>query len=263
MESYSIGTIFDYQGRYGAAGKSKGEALQAFRDLKQQDFWLGEILSGLGYSLALGGRADEASKSLDEALALARELKHSGLTAQVLRFQAETAFFKGDAASAGAAQRRGPSSGSERFRSVDGRLGAVRRGEHRGRGDADQGGGGDSRADWPASEEAPAWPTSPSTARCSRPTPCSGAATISRRACWRKTRWPEPRRWGFASCGREANTSSPPRCGLAGDAQARRHYTTALQLLEEMAREDGSQKLLERADLKAIHAECVRWSKTP
>ena len=49
---------------------------------------------------------------------------------------------------------------------------------------------------------------------------------------------------------------------MAGDAQSRRRYTTALQLLEEMAREDGSQKLLERADLKAIHAECVRWSKT-
>ena len=49
---------------------------------------------------------------------------------------------------------------------------------------------------------------------------------------------------------------------LAGDAQARRHYTTALQLIEEMKREDGSQKLLERTDLKAIHAECVKWSKT-
>ena len=49
---------------------------------------------------------------------------------------------------------------------------------------------------------------------------------------------------------------------LGGNAQARRHYTAALQLIEEMAREDGSQKLLERADLKAIHAECVRWSKT-
>ena len=71
----SIGTIFDYQGRYGAAVKSKGEALQAFRDLKQRDFWLGEILSGPGYSLALGGRADEASKNLDEALALAREIE--------------------------------------------------------------------------------------------------------------------------------------------------------------------------------------------
>ena len=53
IESYSIGTIFDYQGRYGAAVKSKEEALAAFRDLKQRDMWLGEILGGYGNSLAL------------------------------------------------------------------------------------------------------------------------------------------------------------------------------------------------------------------
>ena len=40
LASYGIGTIFDYQGRYGSAVKSKGEALQAFRDLKQRDIWL-------------------------------------------------------------------------------------------------------------------------------------------------------------------------------------------------------------------------------
>jgi len=49
---------------------------------------------------------------------------------------------------------------------------------------------------------------------------------------------------------------------LTRDAQARRHYTTALQILEEMKREDGNQALLERADLKTIYAECVQWSKT-
>jgi hypothetical protein len=28
-----------------------------------------------------------------------------------------------------------------------------------------------------------------------------------------------------------------------------------------MKREDGSQNLLDRADLKSIHAECVKWSQ--
>ena len=46
------------------------------------------------------------------------------------------------------------------------------------------------------------------------------------------------------------------------DAEAVRHQATARQLLDEMRREDGSQKLLDRADLKAIKAECVRWSQT-
>ncbi len=97
MESYSIGAIFDYQGRHGAAVKSKEEALQAFRDLKQRDFWFGEILSGYGASLALSGRLDDASKSLDEALTVARELKNQSLIAQSLRFQADRLYYTGDA----------------------------------------------------------------------------------------------------------------------------------------------------------------------
>jgi hypothetical protein len=28
-----------------------------------------------------------------------------------------------------------------------------------------------------------------------------------------------------------------------------------------MKRDDGNQKVLERADVKAIYAECVQWSK--
>ena len=50
---------------------------------------------------------------------------------------------------------------------------------------------------------------------------------------------------------------------LDRDAQSRRHYAAALQILEEMKREDGTQSLFERADLKAIHAECERWSRAP
>ena len=48
---------------------------------------------------------------------------------------------------------------------------------------------------------------------------------------------------------------------LTKDPQARRNYASTLQLIEEMRREEGNQKLLDRADLKAIHAECVRWSQ--
>jgi hypothetical protein len=48
---------------------------------------------------------------------------------------------------------------------------------------------------------------------------------------------------------------------IGGDAQSRRHYAAALQILEEMKREDGNGRLLERSDLKIIHAECVKWSK--
>ena len=263
MESYSIGTIFDYQGRYGAAVKSKGEALQAFRDLKQRDFWLGEILSGLGYSLALGGRADEASKSLDEALTLARELKNPGLVAQVLRFQAENAFFKGDAAApCGSPARRFRQAASASDRSLDlwARFVAANI----------------AAAATPSKAAAATLAQIAQRAESGGPglplgllRGAAGAMSLLRSGdssagtpARRKTRWPEPRRSGFANCRRESEYVVGAAMRMADDAQSRRRYTTALQLLEELAREDGSQKLLERADLKAIHAECVRWSKT-
>ena len=150
MESYSIGTIFDCQGRYGAAVKSKGEALQAFRGLKLRDVWLSEILGGSGYSLALSGRADEAAKHFDEAMTVARDLKNVSQEAQILRFRAENAFWKGD--TKGAAQLAGEAAQAASRtsdRSLDLR-GAVHRSQHLRVRTAHEGGRRRPCADWPA-----------------------------------------------------------------------------------------------------------------
>jgi tetratricopeptide (TPR) repeat protein/tRNA A-37 threonylcarbamoyl transferase component Bud32 len=260
-ESYSIGTIFDYQGRYGAAAKSKGEALQAFRDLKQRDAWLGEILSGLGYSFALGGRAEDASKNLDEALTLARELKHAGLTAQVLRFQAENAFFRGD--SANAARMAGEavqaaSRASDRSMELSARFVA---------------------ANVSASSQS-AKTTAATFAQIGRQAQTAGLAylavyctlqqadTLIRAGDHQQARaraeeaLVRAETLGLRELRARSEYVVAASMRLAGDAQARRHYTTALQLIEDMAREDGSQKLLDRSDLKAIHADCTLRSKT-
>ena len=100
IQSYSMGTIFEYQGRYGAALKSKEEALKTFRDLHDRSFWMGEILSGYGHSLSQVGRYDDAQKSLAEAQTLAQELQNKTLTAQILNFQGDAFFYRGDIKSA-------------------------------------------------------------------------------------------------------------------------------------------------------------------
>ncbi len=260
-ESYSIGTIFDYQGRFGAAITSKSEALQAFRDGKRRDSWLGEILSGVGYSLALGGRSDEASKNLDEALALARELKHANLTAQVLRFQAEGAFLRRDAAAAGRLAGEALQAASQASdRSMDLWARFVT-----------------------ANVSAASQPTKAAAAtlaQIGRQAQSAGLAylavscalqqadTLLRAGDNQQARMQAEEALARAeTLGlRELRARSEYVVGaakrLVGDAQSRRHYTAALQLLDEMAREDGSQKLLERTDLKAIHTECVKWGKT-
>ncbi len=100
IESYGLGTLFDYQGRFGAAVISKQDALKTFRDLKDKTFWMAEILGGYGESLILAGRGDEAKGSLDEALALSRELKNDGLIAEIVGYQGDAFFYGGDFKSA-------------------------------------------------------------------------------------------------------------------------------------------------------------------
>jgi tetratricopeptide (TPR) repeat protein/predicted Ser/Thr protein kinase len=100
IQSYSMGTIFEYQGRYGAALKSKEEALKTFRDLHDRSFWMGEILSGYGHSLSQVGLYDDAQKNLAEAQTLAQELQNKTLTAQILNFQGDAFFYRGDIKSA-------------------------------------------------------------------------------------------------------------------------------------------------------------------
>jgi len=100
IQSYSMGTIFEYQGRYGAALKSKEEAVKTFRELQDRSFWMAEILSGYGNSLSEVGRYDEAQKNLIEAMSLAKELQNKTLVAQILNFQGDASYYRGDIKSA-------------------------------------------------------------------------------------------------------------------------------------------------------------------
>jgi eukaryotic-like serine/threonine-protein kinase len=96
IESYSLGALFQHQGRLGAALNSKQEALRAFTDLKDRTYWMAEILSGYGDVLIEAGRGDEAPKYLDDALSLAKELKNDGMVAQTLGFMGDAAAIRGD-----------------------------------------------------------------------------------------------------------------------------------------------------------------------
>jgi tetratricopeptide (TPR) repeat protein/predicted Ser/Thr protein kinase len=96
IESSSMGILFGYQGRYGAALSSQEDALKVFRDLQERTVWTVEILSAYGNALAEVGRSDDAQKALDEALALARELKDQAHVASTLEAQGDNQFYRGD-----------------------------------------------------------------------------------------------------------------------------------------------------------------------
>ncbi|MBZ5646411.1 MAG: tetratricopeptide repeat protein [Acidobacteriia bacterium] len=96
IESYSLGTVFGYQGRFGAALKAKQEALKTFRDLKDRSPWMAEILAGYGEALAEVGRSSDARGALEESLALSREIQNDAAAAIALDAQGDMAMANGD-----------------------------------------------------------------------------------------------------------------------------------------------------------------------
>jgi len=100
IESYSLGTLFDYQGRFGAAIKSKQEALDTFRQIKDKTYWMPKMLGGSAQALILAGRGDETKNDLDEGLKLSRDLKSDGMIAEIMGYQGDAFFYRGDFKSA-------------------------------------------------------------------------------------------------------------------------------------------------------------------
>jgi tetratricopeptide (TPR) repeat protein len=98
--SFSIGNVFKYQGRYGAALSAQEDAVKAYRESQDRSSLMIEALIGYGQTLAMVGRSEESRKILDEALALARETKDEGNTAQALNIQGERLLYGGDSKSA-------------------------------------------------------------------------------------------------------------------------------------------------------------------
>jgi serine/threonine protein kinase/tetratricopeptide (TPR) repeat protein len=259
VESYSIGTVFDYQGRYGAAVQSKTDALKGYRELNQRDFWLGEILSGHGASLAYGGRFDEAKKSLDEAASLANELQHAGLIGQIQRMQSERLLYEGDPAGAG---RLAKEASTAAGRSSDQALKLWAEAQLARTGAAAQ----------------PTRTIASTLARVSRDAERSGsiylsvlasvesAETLLRLGDHRGARQeiertlPRAESLGLRELHARSEYVLASSMRAAKDDQARRHYAIVTRILDDMKREKGAEKILERTDLKGIYEDAKRWT---
>ena len=100
IESSGMGSLFAYQGRYGAAVNAQQDALKGFQASKEQGFMATEILMAYGNALAQAGRGEEAAKSLADALAAAREQKSQPQIAAGLGYQGDNAYYRGDSRTA-------------------------------------------------------------------------------------------------------------------------------------------------------------------
>jgi eukaryotic-like serine/threonine-protein kinase len=100
IESESLGIIFDYQGRFGAAVKSEQDALQTFRGLNDKSQWMPRAIDASAEALILAGRGEEARSALEESVKLSRELKNDSVTSEALGVQGDDFFYGGDFRSA-------------------------------------------------------------------------------------------------------------------------------------------------------------------
>jgi serine/threonine protein kinase/tetratricopeptide (TPR) repeat protein len=261
IESYSIGTIFDDQGRYGAAIKSKEEALTSYRDLKQKDMWLGEILSGVGRSLSLGGRMDDAAKHLDEAMGLARNLNNPTLIAQTTRFQADRLYFAGDIKGANRLAEQASQAAS---RASDRSLALLAQAQVAMTAAAMQATPALAAKLATLAQDADTLGLKSLAVECTVQRAEAlfklGNREDARREAERAIAQAET--FGFRLSLARAHFLRGEALRQSGSAEARTEYSAALRLLDEIKGEEGSQNVATRADFGPMRDACVRWSKT-
>src|SRR5216684_3616275 len=260
INSYGMGMVFGYQGRLGAALNSKQEALKTFRELQDRSPMMAEILSGYGGALAEAGQWDEAQKTLNEALSLARELKSEPAVAATLNFQGDSAFYRGDFNSARTLYGQAIQAASrtkERDKVLDSKIGlakvAVSEGHSR-----------EAISSLKSlAQEADSLGLKYLSVECSI---YVGEALVNSKDYSRARQELEPalgkaEKLGLRTLLARDHYLLGTTLRLTGNgAEATGHYREALRLLDEARREAGAEKVIERSDLKTIYTEAARWS---
>jgi tetratricopeptide (TPR) repeat protein len=96
IQSAGVAEVLGFQGRYGAAANALQDAVNTLHQTGDRGGDMLQLLSVYARALAQAGRETEAQKQLQEAQAIARELKNESLTAQLLNVEGDVIFFRGD-----------------------------------------------------------------------------------------------------------------------------------------------------------------------
>jgi tetratricopeptide (TPR) repeat protein len=260
IESYSMGTLYAYQGRYGAAISAKQEALAAFQQMKDRSFWMAEVLSGYALALAEAGRIDEAEKGLGEAMDLARELKSDALLAQVLNYQGQCSFYRGDFVSARSSYERAllPASRSkDREKVLLSRFNLAKAMVKQS--NLQQAVSSLRQLSGEADRLGLKFLSAESSVYLAEALVLSKNYSAARQELERAM--PKAEKLELRTVLAEDHYLLGTALRLSGKpAEASGHYRSALRLLEEIRKDVNSDAVLQRADLSHIYRESQRWS---
>jgi len=94
--SGAIGKVLLYEGRLGPAVSAAQDSVNGYRSTNNKSFEMADSLNGLADALVLAGRGSEAGTLLDEASTLATPLKNESLNRELLNTRGDVAFYRGD-----------------------------------------------------------------------------------------------------------------------------------------------------------------------
>ena len=261
VDSYGLGTLYGHQGRYGAAVNSEAEAVKAFQELQERSPAMAEILSGYGGALAEAGRWEEAQKPLEEALSLARELKSQPVVAQTLDYQGDSAYYRGDFKSAQALYGQAlevASRTKDRAQVLASKMGLAKVAIEEGR-------AREAISSLKAlAQEADSLGLKYSSVECSVDL---GEALEKSRDYSRARQELEPalakaEKLGLRTLLAKDHYLLATALRATGNgADATLHYREALRLFDEIRKEGGAEKVIERGDLKPAYTESGHWSQ--
>jgi tetratricopeptide (TPR) repeat protein len=220
-------------------------------------------LGSYGGALAEAGRWEEAQKTLDEALSLARELKSQPIVAQTLNFQGDSAFYRGDFKSAKtfcAQALQAASRTKDREKVLASKVGLAKvamREEGRSREAISS-----LRT---LAQDADSLGLKYLSVECSIDL---AEALVNAKDYARARQELQPALAKAEKLGlrtllaKDQYLLATVLRATGNGTEATPHYREALRLLDEIRKEAGAEKVIERADLKAIYAECTRWSQS-
>ncbi len=258
-ESHDIGLVFQNEGRFGAAVKAMQDAVNGYRSLGDRGADMAGLLSDLADALAQSGRGAEAEPLLREAESLSHDLKNENLKAQLLVTNGDIQRYRGDSKSAEALYHQALQlalHGNSPEQILVCRLRAAEIALNKGNPEAS------ARELRKLMQQADSRNLKYLSLQSSVDT---AEALIARKNYSGAQQELQSDLGKSEKLGSKFQTAriqyllgtTLRAAGSQGDAS---HYRATLKLIDEMQKDDGAEKLLERSDVKTMFTEATRYA---